>query len=288
MNAKVVACAAVIVTAPPALASGFVQTMTCSHDGGPFPCQPGEQPRPVRWDDRCIVFYVNEVGTDDVPGDPGTIHPLVLDAVRRGFATWTDVEQSNLRLQFGGLSNDDRAEFVSDRGEDGNANIVMWRDSGWPYASATAFAITSVTFDPTNGVIADADIELNGEHHQFTVGDAGIVVDVANTVTHEVGHFIGLDHSKVPEATMFGSAPEGETQKRTLHSDDIQGLVHIYPDDGTTPSCGDFPDYFEAPGEGNGEDGCCTDASSTVSSRPSALLALLVAVAFGWQRRRKT
>ncbi len=270
----------------PVAASAFEQTLTCTGSGGPFPCQPGEVALPVEWGKSCVVFYVNEEGTDDVPGDGTGLHPLVLEAVRQSFATWSDVGQSSFKAEYGGLTNDSRAEYSSARDESGNANIVMWRDTDWPYASDTAFAITSVTFDPSTGVIADADIEMNGEHHRFTVGDSDSVVDVQNTLTHEVGHFLGLDHSNVADATMFGRAPEGETQKRTLHTDDIAGLVSIYPG-GESDSCGDYPDYFEAPGDETSQGGCCRGSSSVETSRPAPFLALLLGLLAFANRRRQ-
>jgi hypothetical protein len=268
-------------------AAAYVQTMTCNPEGGLYACSPGEDPRPVHWPVRCVQYYVNEDGTADIPGNSTGLDPSVLAAIDASFEAWTQVSQSDMTLQYGGLTNEDRAEYVESRGDLGNANVVMWRDDTWPYASASAFAITSVTFDPATGVISDADIELNGEHHQFTTGDVGIRVDVQNTLTHEVGHFIGFDHSPLRDATMFGMAPEGETQKRTLHADDIEGLAQVYPPTGSEPRCPDRPNYFERP-IGDGEDkGCC--AVIGARAEPGALLWLLAAVVglLHVQRRRQ-
>lgn len=268
-------------------AHAYVQTMTCNPDGGLFACSAGESPKPVHWPDRCQLFYVNDDGTADVPGDTTGLDPDVLTAINDSFATWTNVSQSDMTLQYGGLTNEDRAEYIESRGEEGNANVVMWRDEAWPYASDSAFAITSVTFDPSNGVISDADIELNGEHHRFSIGDENVRVDVRNTLTHEVGHFIGFDHTPIHDATMFGMAPEGETQKRTLHADDIEGLAQVYPPTGTEPRCPDRPDYFEKPLDDGKKKGCC----AVVSHRPRSGALLfwfgLVAAAIGLRKRRR-
>jgi hypothetical protein len=48
-------------------------------------------------------------------------------------------------------------------------------------------------------------------------------------VTHEVGHFIGLDHTLDFDATMFAGYDEGTTELRTLEQDDIDGACAIYP-----------------------------------------------------------
>jgi MYXO-CTERM domain-containing protein len=53
---------------------------------------------------------------------------------------------------------------------------------------------------------------------------------VQNTVTHELGHALGLAHvMDHPEAVMFPMAFDGDVDKRTLSSDDLAGLTALYP-----------------------------------------------------------
>ncbi len=277
MTFKPAAIAGLIAIFAPASVSAFVQTMTCDASGQ-YQCGPGETPKPVRWADRCVHYYVNEAHTADISDDSRTIA-----AVQRSFTTWNEVEGTEFLIEYAGLTNEDRAEHVDARGPEGNANVVVWRDTDWPYASRTAFAITSVTFDPGTGLIADADIELNSESHRFTTGSEGVIVDVSNTITHEVGHFLGLDHTAIKEATMYGSAPEGETEKRSLHPDDVAGLMATYPAVGIVPACPDVPDYFEQP-QGVEKKGCCATATSPAPSGGAFLLLLAV---FGILHRRR-
>jgi hypothetical protein len=56
-------------------------------------------------------------------------------------------------------------------------------------------------------------------------------MDVQNIGTHEHGHslclvdlYAGTDSTK----TMYGYGYEDETQKRTLHQDDVDGVNHLY------------------------------------------------------------
>jgi MYXO-CTERM domain-containing protein len=59
-------------------------------------------------------------------------------------------------------------------------------------------------------------------------------MDLRNTLTHEVGHFVGLAHARDPAATMDASTQMREVEKRTLAADDVDGVCAIYPaeDDG--------------------------------------------------------
>jgi len=47
-------------------------------------------------------------------------------------------------------------------------------------------------------------------------------------VVHEVGHFLGLDHSTIQIATMFSQALPAETKKRDLTQDDRNGYCALY------------------------------------------------------------
>ncbi|MFB6350997.1 MAG: matrixin family metalloprotease, partial [Bradymonadaceae bacterium] len=151
----------------------------------------------------------------------------------------------------------------SDWGE--NMNLVVWRDKQWPYASMQgAFALTSVTYSSKTGRIADADVEINSDDYDFTSFSSSRAgktnkVDIANTLTHEVGHFLGLDHAAKEAATMYRSAPPGEVKKRTLHQDDINGLCAIYPGNDRVNSC-EYPKDFKPPppSDGNGDDSSCS------------------------------
>jgi hypothetical protein len=114
-------------------------------------------------------------------------------------------------------------------------------------------ATTTTTANRLTGQILDTDIELNdapsstGSKFTFTTVDGlpctsptetGCVrIDVQNTVTHEAGHTLGLDHSTDPNATMYASAPPGDLSKRDLAADDIAGICAIYPRGAATVTC---------------------------------------------------
>lgn len=52
--------------------------------------------------------------------------------------------------------------------------------------------------------------------------------DIQSTLTHELGHGVGLGHSSVSTATMLETGFPGTTWKRILDPDDIDGINAIY------------------------------------------------------------
>jgi MYXO-CTERM domain-containing protein len=116
---------------------------------------------------------------------------------------------------------------------------------------------------------------------------------VRNTVTHEVGHFLGLDHTPIEAATMFATAPRGETAKRDLHQDDIDGLCAIYPQGQQGGKSCDLSNvgFFERPEVGPqtqcaAPDGCaCTAMGPTGGGGGVAWLAVVGAAALALARR---
>ena len=186
------------------------------------------------------------------------------DAIGLSFDTWQDVACTDLRFADRSPTDDTAIGFDKDGS---NTNLLIFRqapcdpavDKGcdkanpctdprgcWSY-QPTVIALTTATFREKTGEILDADIEFNEADFHFTdvngppcsatVTTSCVATDLQNTATHEIGHFIGLDHSPDPAATMFGSASLGETSKRVLSPDDEAGVCDIYPRGGPTSVC---------------------------------------------------
>ena len=138
---------------------------------------------------------------------------------------------------------------------------------------------------PATGRIYDADIEFNDEFFAFVTDNPtpGLSVDIRNTLTHEVGHFIGLDHSSLPDSTMYGAAAVGELHKRDLHPDDREGLCSIYVDDGTRPT---FQRELPEPVEAAGSCVCAAPGGGDPRARPISLLVVAIGACCGWAARR--
>ena len=80
------------------------------------------------------------------------------------------------------------------------------------------------------GEILEADIMFNPTVAFSTSTPAAAnMIDLQSVATHEVGHFLGLDHTGSLSATMFPYLTQGATYARTLSTDDIAGVSTIYP-----------------------------------------------------------
>ena len=73
----------------------------------------------------------------------------------------------------------------------------------------------------------EADVDINMSYAWKNDGSSD-AFDVGNAITHELGHLLGLDDSAYTDATMYGSAPLGETKKRTIEQDDKNGIATLY------------------------------------------------------------
>jgi hypothetical protein len=161
--------------------------------------------------------------------------------------------------------------------------------------STSVIALTTTSYNRHIGNVVDADMEFNaspsggGGRFRFTATPGTTPVctradqqgcvdtDLQNTATHEAGHFLGLSHSPEPDATMYASAPLGETTKRTLSPDDVAGLCDVYPAGAPPTTCTPTGRIVVAPSSPSSSSGC---ASVTAGAW------LLAALAACLKRRR--
>lgn len=171
----------------------------------------------VTWPDAQIPVkfeIANELSGDLTDG-------VALETLKQGFQTWASQPCTYIAFSYQGRTT------TTSFGVNDFKNVVSWRESNWP-DSKWALAVTSVLGSQYSGII-DADMIFNGVHFSWSTTGSKSRMDLQSVVTHEAGHFLGLDHSSTYAATMYASTGSGETQQRDLHSDDIAGVCALYP-----------------------------------------------------------
>lgn len=172
----------------------------------------------------------------------------VIGSSKTGGETVSDAEKTALRLCFSTWEDDDgslidftestnsaqQALTTIDDGDDGpnGLNQVVF-DSDFSYFSigSGVVAVTLPFFVPSTGQIVEADILLNSGQYTFSSQSTVIngQLDIQDVITHEVGHFIGIDHTPIGAATMFPYVNYAEHAKRSLSADDIAAAAIIRP-----------------------------------------------------------
>lgn len=109
---------------------------------------------------------------------------------------------------------------------DGRNTVFMRDDSGQGYVAITYFWWTGTSI--TGMFMTDFDIVLNARYVWGVHPDECVGFFVENTLTHEFGHALGLDHSTDPDATMWPYTTSCETTRETLAQDDLDGLFSLY------------------------------------------------------------
>ncbi len=118
------------------------------------------------------------------------------------------------------------ATAIATVGTDGTNVITFANNTTNLQAVGGALAVTLVSF--SSGTISEADIVFNPAT-TFSTNLAASTFDVQSVGTHEAGHFVGLDHSPMLDATMYPTTSAATSIRRTLAADDRSGLRLLYP-----------------------------------------------------------
>ena len=90
-----------------------------------------------------------------------------------------------------------------------------------------AYRTVSTPFPFFYSYIVEYDININMSFQWSNQGES-YYYDVGNSMTHELGHCMGLAHSSNTDASMYISSILGETKKRSIENDDKSGVQAIY------------------------------------------------------------
>lgn len=263
------------------------------------------RPLCLLWPGRDYVYHLDPAGSERTPG------ATEVDAIEASFASWRALSGTCSDYAFH-RGEDWSLPVVVGYDQErpfNNYNIVTFRerscaevvppsDPCWPEESCgnayrcwehgdATIGLTTSTFSFRDGRVLDSDIELNGAY-LFTTVEAPVcegaptadcvATDLQNTMTHEIGHVVGLDHVSAPGSTMEPTAPPGETRKRVIDSGSAAGFCSIYPKGLPPNQCLMRPEAgiaLEADGRGTG----CSAAPG-----PLSLGAVLAALALARRR----
>ena len=206
----------------------------------------------LRWPERTITWHLDVTGSAQIPGDEEAL------AIERAFSNWRNsfatcsdlafVQGHRLRGRAGPVHNDNLNAVIFR--ESACADVVApdapcWADLAcanvfgcWDHLPTTV-GLTTSTFR-TDGVLLDVDIELNAAHFFFTVVDqpmctgqpsaSCVSTDLEGTVTHEIGHLLGLDHaSGATFSTMEPTAKLSQLSQRHIDASSACFVCDAYP-----------------------------------------------------------
>lgn len=197
-------------------------------------------------------------------------------AVSASVATWSEALEDCSQLRFEERPPTDARTFGYDERGENVISVVFFdracRDLGelsgctlgvdceevhdcWD-ADSQFIALTIPTYDCA-GRLLDADIKVNGADFTLTTVDAPacirpatdapcvcpdpevpcVLTDVENTLTHELGHVLGLDHSPFHDATMSVWSTPGEIRKRILDPASKSFVCEVYPAQAPVRTC---------------------------------------------------
>ncbi len=212
----------------------------------------------LHWNTRTIDMVIYE---------PPEVHKKITQeqftAIENSMRAWEHPDISDIQFRIVGVTDDNEVGRGDGAASGCFWNTIIFRTDYWEGAYEQV-ALTITQYDPETGVIYDADLLLNAVNFNFGTSESYPLkgtadyssqcdkqlfgklgtYDLQNTVTHELGHVIGFDHSgdldlsgdpsKALNATMYFSAQPCETNKRVLTFHDLSGLHKVYPKDQPT------------------------------------------------------
>lgn len=255
--------------------------------------------KPLFWPDSCGWFGVQKDGSPKRNISYTTFHSLVSNA----FEKWSKASCAGGKVPSFKMTDTDLlygpvvCSTIEFNKNAANASAWMFRDDSWPYVGGSStIALTTLSVDIPTGRILDADVEINSYRTDITTSDTNVGADLDSIVTHESGHFLGMAHSAVQDATMFANYSPSTTSIRNLSPDDEAGICAAYPP-ANLPACGPpepiygFSKYCKGADPstqpvGTSKTTCAVALGSSSTSHGALIAAAITAVTLRLRRKR--
>jgi len=200
----------------------------------PFAGSPAQQR--TKWSTKTIQVSLSTSLTS--PASAVTPDSDILGAVHRALSRWSTA--ANIRFE----EVSSKVQSISPvSGGDGVSLITIAEtaENLAIFGRGHNPARTRLFYDPETGEIVEADIAINahpigadGTLVQFSTDGTPGTYDLESTFMHEIGHFLGLDHSNVIGSTMQAHQGVNGTYRltafteRTLSEDDRTRVLSLY------------------------------------------------------------
>lgn len=188
--------------------------------------------QPQRWfeadEGKQVVFRLNPAGMPN---------QWIIDSIKVSLAVWSNVIGSSIRLKLEdeptstcGLSNVDGVNTISFNNCDGYSSFPPAANGG----CAGVLAATGISnFDTSQrksigGIAFYRAMEGNISFNPYALCYLNDPCNVREIATHEVGHALGLGHSRDSSASLYAYA-HFDGRCGSIRSDDENGIKFIYP-----------------------------------------------------------
>jgi len=194
----------------------------------------------IRWPTNTItIAFSTSLSSPGANIKPGTD---VVGTVRRALQRWS--EAANIQFVVTSSSQqdvnmNDGVNLITVADTPTNRTVFSGPSVG---SSGENQARTLVNYDSSSGLFIDVDIVLNPavtgrSGYGFSTDGTDDTFDLESTLTHELGHLLGLNHSAVVGATMqprqgrnfnMSGINAPALTMRTLEDDDLAGIRALY------------------------------------------------------------